>query len=318
MTARAHSARIPSHRDKLTGVLCGIGAGALWGLVFLAPELAGTFNPLQLTVGRYLCYGLIAAALIAPRWRSLLRQVSRRHWLELTGLAFAGNTLYYIFLASAVQHSGIATTSLIIGFLPVVITIIGSRDRGAVPLARLLPSLLLGAGGVVCISWQALSTSPTGSIGERTIGLLCALGALVSWTAYAVGNARCLAKLERVSVRDWGLLLGVATGAQSIVLIPLALVAGDLDQHLDEWIRLGVVSVGLAVVASIIGTALWNKMSHLLPLTLVGQMILFETLFALLYGFLWEARLPTLLEIVALVSVVLSVLSCLAAHRTQE
>jgi drug/metabolite transporter (DMT)-like permease len=73
--------------------------------------------------------------------------------------------------------------------------------------------------------------------------------------------------------------------------------------------------MGLAVVASIVGTALWNTMSRLLPLTLVGQMILFETLFALLYGFLWEARLPTLLEITALVAVVLSVLSCLAAHR---
>ena len=314
----SHAARTPSPGDKLTGVACGIGAGALWGLVFLAPELAGAFNPLQLTVGRYLCYGLIAAALLAPRWRSLKSQVSRRNWLHLAGLAFAGNTLYYIFLASAVQRGGIATTSLVIGFLPVVITIIGSRDRGAVPLVKLLPSLLLGAAGVVCISWQALAASPGGSMAERTLGLLCAIGGLVSWTAYAIGNARCLARLDGVSVRDWGLLLGVATGAQSVALIPVALVTGMLDHGLDDWVRLGVVSVGLAVVASIIGTALWNKMSHLLPLTLVGQMILFETLFALLYGFLWESRLPTLLEVSALIAVVLSVLSCLAAHRSPE
>ena len=56
-------------------------------------------------------------------------------------------------------------------------------------------------------------------------------------------------------------------------------------------------------------------MSRLLPLTLVGQMILFETLFALMYGFLWDHRPPTLLEIGALTCVFLSVLSCLAAHR---
>ena len=48
----AHVARTPDRQDKLTGIACGIGAGALWGLVFLAPELASAFNPLQLTVGR--------------------------------------------------------------------------------------------------------------------------------------------------------------------------------------------------------------------------------------------------------------------------
>ena len=49
------------------GIACGIGAGALWGLVFLAPELVREFTPLQMTIGRYLCYGLIAAVLVAPR-----------------------------------------------------------------------------------------------------------------------------------------------------------------------------------------------------------------------------------------------------------
>jgi drug/metabolite transporter (DMT)-like permease len=75
------------------------------------------------------------------------------------------------------------------------------------------------------------------------------------------------------------------------------------------------VSVGVAVIASIMGNALWNRMSRLLPLTLVGQMILFETLFALLYGFMWEHRLPTMLESAAFLLVVLSVTSCIAAHR---
>jgi drug/metabolite transporter (DMT)-like permease len=55
-------------------------------------------------------------------------------------------------------------------------------------------------------------------------------------------------------------------------------------------------------------------MSRLLPLTLVGQMILFETLFALIYGFMWEQRLPTLLQLLPFIPVVLSVLTCIAAH----
>lgn len=300
------------------GIVCGMGAGALWGLVFLAPQLVRGFNPLQLTVGRYLGYGLIALMLIAPRWRTLSVQSGRRQWWSLAWLALSGNTLYYVLLSSAVQTGGIAMTSLVIGFLPVAVTVIGSRDHGAVSLRRLLPSLLLCTAGAVCIGSQALARSTVASAERPLFGLLCAIGALASWTAYAIGNARCLARLPTVSPQDWNLLTGLATGAQSLLLLPFAFALGAASHGVDAWARFGVVSAGVAVLASIAGNALWNRMSRLLPLTLVGQMILFETLFALLYGWLWERRWPTPLEIAALCFVVLSVLSCLRAHRVGD
>jgi len=302
-------------RDTLLGVASGVGAGALWGLVFLAPELARDFGPLQLTVGRYLAYGLIAAALVAPRWRSLVAGIARCQWWNLAWLALAGNTLYYVLLSSAVQIGGIAMTSLVIGFLPVAVTIIGSRDRGAVPLRKLAPSLLLCVAGAACIGWQALAGRAIGSTSEQVIGLLCAIGALASWTAYAIGNARCLVRLEHVTPHDWNLLVGLVTGAQSMLLVPAALALGMTTHDSAQWGRFGAVCAGVAVLCSIAGNGLWNRMSRLLPLTLVGQMILFETLFALLYGFLWERRLPTLPEIAAIACVVASVSTCLAAHR---
>ena len=306
---------VARHTGLFTGVACGMGAGALWGLVFLAPELVRQFSPLQLTVGRYFFYGLIAAVLIAPRWRSLLARLPRRQWWNLAWLALAGNTLYYVLLSTAVQTGGIAMTSLVIGFLPVAVTVVGSRDHGAVSLRRLLPSLLLCAAGALCIGWQALGGAAGGVPGQRLLGLSCAVGALVSWSAYAIGNARCLVRLEQVSAHDWNLLTGVVTGAQSLLLLPLALAIHTASHGAGEWARFAAVSAGVAVFASIAGNALWNRMSQLLPLTMVGQMILFETAFALLYGFLWEQRWPTTLELMALACVVLGVMSCLAAHR---
>ncbi|MFT3762814.1 MAG: DMT family transporter [Pseudoxanthomonas sp.] len=303
-------------RNQSLGIACGVGAGALWGLVFLAPELVREFSPLLLSIGRYLCYGLIAAAMLAPRWRTLVAGLPRRRWLDLFWLSLCGNTLYYVLLSSAVQTGGIAMTSLVIGFLPVAVTIIGSRDHDAVPLAKLLPSLLACAAGAVCIGWQALAhPAAAGGSGQRLAGLACAVGALASWTAYAVGNARCLARLRQVSAHEWNLLTGLVTGAQNLALVPLALVL-ETSRHGDGgWARFGAVSVGVAVLASIGGNGLWNRMSRLLPLTLVGQMILFETLFALLYGWLWERRLPSLPETAALAFVATSVLTCLSAHR---
>jgi len=302
-------------KQTVAGIACGMGAGALWGLVFLAPELVREFSPLQLTIGRYLCYGLVSVALIAPRWRALSARLGRREWWALAWLALAGNTLYYILLSSAVQIGGIAMTSLVIGFLPVAVTIVGSRDRGAVPLGKLVPSLLLCAVGAVCIGWQALASPASGSATTQLTGLLCAIGALASWATYAVGNSRWLGRLHHISVHDWNLLTGVVTGAQAVLLIPVALWLSTSRPDGTAWAHFATVSFGVAVLASIVGNALWNRMSRLLPLTMVGQMILFETLFALIYGFLWEQRLPELLETVAFVLVVLSVVSCIAAHR---
>lgn len=295
------------------GVLCGAGAGALWGLVFLAPELVRDFNPLMLAAGRYLAYGLMAGVLILPRWRRLSGLLGGRDWRAVFLLSLAGNTLYYVLLSQAVQSAGIALTSLIIGFLPVAVTVIGSRDQGAVPLKTLALSLGLCVAGTVCIGWQGLF-GPQAS-GRTVQGMLCAVGALVSWTAYAVGNSRCLSRLRHISAHDWNMLAGVVTGAQAVVLLPFALLAQTGAHSVQAWGWFAGVSAGVALLASMCGNALWNRMSRLLPLTMTGQMILFETLFALLYGFVWEQRWPQPLELAAFALVAGSVLSCVAVHR---
>jgi hypothetical protein len=47
-------------------------------------------------------------------------------------------------------------------------------------------------------------------------------------------------------------------------------------------------------------------------------MIVFETIFASLYGYLWEGRWPTVLEGVALALLVAGVVMCARAHRSTE
>lgn len=300
------------------GVFYGMLAGALWGGIFLAPKLVPDFSALQLSTARYLTYGLISLIIIGPRLKRVSAHFGAPEWFALGWLSMIGNIAYYVFISTAVKLSGVAFTSIIIGFLPVAVTVIGSRDHGAVSLKRLWPSLAFGAIGIIGISWQSLTESDTGLDMSRILGLACALGALASWTAFAVGNARWLSHLHDVSADDWNMMTGVVTGALALALAIPAFIFGENTHGTEDWLHFAAVAAGLGFTASILGNALWNRMSRLLPLTMVGQMILFETLFALLYGFLWEGRGPTLVEIVAICSVVLSVVLCMRAHRPEK
>ncbi|GGX93035.1 EamA family transporter [Massilia dura] len=297
-------------KDHRRGIAAGIAAGALWGLIFLAPELAPGFAPMQLSAGRYLAYGIIAAVLVAPSWNALRQRLGRAEWRALVWLGLAGNIVYYVLLAAAVQSGGVAMASLVIGLAPIAVTLAGSRDRHAVPLRRLAPSLALSAAGLACIGWDALSAPGTGSLP----GLLCALGALVSWTLYVVGNSRVLARITTVSAREWSLLTGVVTGIEALVLaVPAFLLADGMHDSAAWWKFVGIVGA-VAMLCSVLGNALWNHASRALPLALAGQMIVFETLFGLLYGFLWEGRWPTMSESAAMVLLTGGVVCCAAAH----
>src|SRR6185369_3266266 len=132
-------------------------------------------------------------------------------------------------------------------------------------------------------------------------GLLCAVGALASWTIYAIGNSRWLARLNHVSAHEWNLLTGVVTGAQALLLAVPAFQLTPVSHASSDWLWFAGVVSAVAIFCSVLGNGLWNCATRLLPLTLIGQMIVFETLFALLYGFVWEARWPTTLESAAMV-----------------
>lgn len=305
-------------RERLWGVAAGLGAGALWGLVFLAPKLAPDVSPLMLTAGRYLAYGAIAAILIAPRWRRLAPLIDARAWRALVWLSLAGNLVYFAFLVVAVHLAGVAASALIVGMVPVVVALWGLRDRNRPPLSRAAPPILLAALAVGLIGWRALAHGqdtaggPTGT--QALVGLACAFGALLSWTAYAVGNSRWIARLTQVSPHDWSLLTGVVTGGLALALtVPVMMTSPVPDG--EALARLAGVSLGMALLASIIGNALWNQASRRLPLTMLGQMIVFETVFAFLYGYGLERRAPAALEVIAIVLMVVSVVWCVRAHR---
>ncbi|MDR0479490.1 MAG: DMT family transporter, partial [Burkholderiaceae bacterium] len=142
---------------------------------------------------------------------------------------------------------------------------------------------------------------------------------------YSIWNNRWLARRPDISPWDWSLLVGVATGALALLLAapaffaPLLLAEAAPVRHAPgDWLRFWLITGALAILASVVGNGFWNRASRLLPLTMLGQMIVFETVFGLFYGFLYQWRLPSGLEWLAMVSLTGGVLWCARVHRQKH
>jgi drug/metabolite transporter (DMT)-like permease len=309
------------------GILCGLLAGAMWGMVFIVPEILVAFSPLELAVGRYVAYGIIAAALMLPRLPGLLRRLEHSDYAALLRHALSGNIVYYMLLALGVKLAGVAPTSLIIGLLPISVTLIGHRDHGAAPLRQMVPPLLIVAAGIACINIDLFTHADASGagLGRTLLGVLCAAGALLCWTWYAIDNARYLKRNPHFSSAEWSALYGISSGLIAL-LIGLAAFALRHDGVTGaaamasgcDWTKFWIANSLLALGASVIGNQLWNIASRSVPVTLSGQLILFETLFALLYGFIYQQRLPRVLEIAAIMLLTAGVLWSVRVHAQEE
>jgi drug/metabolite transporter (DMT)-like permease len=315
---------MPTHRQHLiTGTLYALAAGLMWGLVFVAPTMLSQYPAALLAAGRYLAFGLIALPLA---WldRQRLAELSRADWADALKLAAVGNLLYYLCLAAAIQASGGPLATMIIGTLPVVIAVCANlRDHerdGRLPWLRLVPSLLLIAAGLLLVNHvelQTLRADPSADIARYAWGALLAVGALACWTWYPLRNADWLRHHPGRSPSTWATAQGVAT-------LPLAALgyaafwaysaAGGSGFELPlgpQPLRFVGLMLAIGLFASWLGTLCWNEASQRLPTSLVGQLIVFETLAALAYNFAWRGRWPEWLTAAGMALLVLGVLLAL-------
>lgn len=309
------------------GVVCGLLAGAMWGMVFIVPELLSAFTPLEMAVGRYVAYGAIAFVLMLPRLRNLIGRLERSDYLALLRHALAGNIVYYMFLALGVKLAGVAPTSLIIGVLPIAVTLMGRNDHGAVPLRQLAMPLLVTAAGIACINIDVFqhASAAGASLATTVIGVLCATGALLCWSWYTLDNARYLKRNPHYSSAEWSALYGLSSGLIALVIgaAAFAIFHGEVTGAAGaasgrDWTLYWICNGLLALGASVIGNHLWNVASRRVPITLSGQLILFETLFALLYGFIYKQQFPRPLETAAIVLLIAGVTWSMHVHAQEE
>lgn len=301
--------------SMLSGILAGLAAGALWGLVFVAPRMVAGYSSVDLTAGRFIAYGVLAAAamllgrMVAARTRNL---PTPRQALMALGMSVLGFSGYYLLLVLAIRDAGTEVPALVIGTIPVWIMLLGKPRH--LRWAALLPGLLLTCAGLLLM--MSATHGQAGQGGAHFWrGLGFVLLSLVSWTAFAILNSSWLKRHPEVSATDWASWLGVATGLGALALW---LAAGSDAYTLaaqDDRALFVVLSIVTGFGSAWLGTVLWNVASQRLSASLCGQLIVSETVFALLYSFVWDGRWPSAAQLAACVLFILGILASIKAHR---
>jgi drug/metabolite transporter (DMT)-like permease len=274
----------------------------MWGIVFVAPLMLADYPGVVLSFGRYVGFGLIA---LIPAFfdRTRIAALSRVDWIAALKLSLVGNILYYAALATAIQLADAPLPAMLIGTLPVVISICSNLAPGhpseSIAWKRLAPSLVIIFIGLMLVNASELAhLDRQRSIADYALGCFIALGAVAAWTWYPIMNARHLRKHAHISSSTWATAQGLAT-------LPLALI-GFTGYGIYAWFAgstyafpLGArplpfigLMLTLGLCASWLGTLLWNRASQRLPTSLTGQLIVFETLSALLYAFVLRGAAP--------------------------
>ena len=299
----------PSSTHLTRGVAYAALTGLMWGLVFVAPAMLPDYPPLALVLGRYIAFGVVAALLALGSLRALA-ELRHADWLEAARLALVGNLIYYLTLAAGIQRAGVPMASVIIGTLPVVIAVCANWHERSLPWRRLLPPMTLIAAGLALVNRAELAALAAQQLdGSRYAqGIALTLVALVCWTWYPIRNARWLQRHPGLRASSWTTAQGLATGAMALagwaldtawqVASAAAPAAGNADGWLRllglgprPWVYLGLM-LAMGLLASWLGTLLWSKAAQLLPTSLAGQLIVFETLSALAYGYAWRKQWP--------------------------
>ena len=300
------------------GILIGILVNFIWGLAFLIPHLFHSIDPLLLTAGRYIVYGILSIGLLLVGSRDLLGRLNTNDWKWALAFAFTGNVGYYAILVFAIRFGSVPIAAVVIGTLPVTLAIYGNIKEKEFSVSKLLPSIGLIVAGLLVINGVGVFRAIDELKGaEALFGSGLSVIGLVLWTWYGVNNARYLKRVQtetpgRIGDSDWSVVIGIATFAMTIVALVISLSVGALPiESLSttlETTKTAFSFIGsailLGVVVSWLATLLWNKASRNLPVTIAGQLVVFETISSIVYVSVFDWTIPSGAEIGAIAAII--------------
>ncbi len=306
----------------------GVLAGALWGLIYIAPLMVPEYNPVLVALSRFIMFGLVSLPFL---WilRKDLRMFSRADIREAFRLPFFGNVIFYSLLTMCIRLAGAPLAGMFMAVIPVLVALVGNyRSRGTgreVAWSAIVPPILLILFGLVVANWTEFQfmTAAAASPADFWIGVGFGVAAVVAWTWFSIMNGEWLLAHPRHNSAAWTALQGVTVLPVVLALFAVcAYVLGWLDTRVSllgpaPW-RFLAVALMIGLLCSWVAMYFWNAMSQRLPSALGGQLIVFESVSSVIYALLWRGEWPTTTMVFGFAILLTGVFGSLRAFRKAQ
>jgi drug/metabolite transporter (DMT)-like permease len=305
------------------GIISALIAGAMWGITFVAPRAVEPFTAFDLAIARNAIFGGASILLMVHPLFKPTGFLKKDVLLSML-LGFIGYVGIFLSVSFAVINAGASIPPLIVGLLPVVLSVSANLKDKSVPWVSLLVPLLLIGGGVMFINvWAYQNSTSLGGSNNIILGVMFSIIALLLWVLYAFLNAKAMTRANPPSTLPWTSLHGVGAllGTIPILLFAMESNGGTVfSQPLDS--QQGQEFIFWVIISGIGGSWVaawsWAVASKRLPLSLAAQLLVSEIIFGLLYGFIYEGRLPSIEEWIGSTMMISGVLAAITVFSRKK
>ncbi len=257
------------------GILCGIGASAIWGGMYVVSKVVlEVIPPFALLTLRLLLGSLVLGLIV--RWRGGLG-FDRRQWQQVLGVGVVGYGISIGFQFIGTKLSNASNGALITSSTPAFVLLFAALLlKEKMRRSQILALALSTLGALIVVDPRAARLSP-----DFFWGNLSLVGAAVTWALYSVLIRLVTRRLDTLRVSLVAFLGGL------FITVPASL---------WEWSAIGIGRINWGVMAGIlylgiISTALamflWNTAFATLPAGVASLTLFAQPLVGALLGALW-------------------------------
>ncbi|QCL97752.1 DMT family transporter [Agrobacterium tumefaciens] len=295
------------------GIGAALLAGAMWGITFVAARLVTPYSAFDLAVARNLVFGLLSLLLmVRPEFRPT--GISLRDCLMSLLLGFIGYVGIFLSVSFAVVYAGASLPPLVVGLMPVILSVVGNvREKTTSWITLIAPLSLITIGIFFVNLWAVRQVRLGDDPADYLLGAAFSVLALLLWILYGVLNAKVMRRPDAPKALPWtslhglGALLGSLPLSVLILQDPAPAISAmtGMDSTASNFLLWAVIS---GIGGSWIAAWAWSLASRHLPLSLSAQLLVSEVCFGLFYGFIYEKRWPSLEETAGAILMIAGVL----------
>ena len=285
------------------GFLIALCSGALWGILLVAPEWLNDFSVTDITLGRFLVFGLLIVLILLFRWDSV-RRLKSGDIQRYFALSLFGNILFYLCLAGSTRYIGILPACFLVGAIPALGW--NGIDAGWKIRHASLPALLVMSLAMALILVARDSYVTEDQESTDVIGISLLAGAAVCWWLSALIQTRLTRYNRYLDHSDHFLLTGLMVLPALLIFVPFLMIDstefGLLQQEVsgDRSQVFWLIMLVLALMSTLLVRMLWQHSSRRVAAHQLHWQGIWKSVFGITYAFLLESRLPEGLEITAL------------------